>query len=111
MALSAGQTHEMQLAYTLLEEVADAYVVGDRAYDARALTAELRARGCTVVIPTTRTRAIQRDFDRHLYRERALVESFFQRVKRLRRVAMRYDKLARNFMSFLQLAAVLLWLL
>ena len=85
-------------------------LVADRAYDARRLTDELRARGCTVVIPSTRARAIQHDIDRHLYRERALVENFFQRMKRLRRIAMRYEKLARNYLAFLQLAAVLVWL-
>jgi transposase len=73
----------MTLAYALLGEVEGAYLVADRAYDARPLADELRARGCTVVIPSTRTRALQRDFDRHLYRERALVENFFQRIKRL----------------------------
>lgn len=111
LALSPGQTHEMKLAYELLAEVANAYVVADSAYDAKPLVDELEQRGCIVVIPSNPTRAGLRSFDRHLYRERALVENFFQRIKRFRRIAMRFDKLARNFLSFVQLAAALVWLL
>lgn len=110
LALSPGQRHEMKLAYELLAEVSDAYVIGDSAYDAKALVDELQQRGCVVVIPSNPTRAAQRDIDRHLYRERALVENFFQKIKRWRRIAMRFEKLARNYLAFVHLAAVLVWL-
>lgn len=111
LALSPGQTHEMRLAYELLADVTNGYVVADSAYDAKPLADELEQRGCVVVIPSNPTRAGLRHFDRHLYRDRALVENFFQRIKRFRRVATRFDKLARNFLAFVQLAAVLVWLL
>jgi transposase len=39
------------------------------------------------------------------------IEHFFQRIKRFRRIAMRFEKLAKNFLAFVQLAAVLVWLL
>ncbi len=111
LELSPGQTHEMKLAPTLLADVRDANVIGDRAYDAKALADQLAAQGCTVVIPSNPTRASQRAYDKHLYRERRLVEHFFQRIKRFRRIAMRFEKLAKNFLAFVQLAAVLVWLL
>lgn len=101
----------MKVAYQLVAEISDAYGVADRAYDAKPLVEGLEARGCTVVIPSNPTRARRREYDRWLYRERTLVENFFQRIKRLRRVAMRYEKLARNYMAFLHLASVLVWLL
>lgn len=101
----------MKLAYQLLAEVTDAYVVADSAYDAKPLVDELQARGCTVVVPSNPTRAAQRPIDRHLYRERSLVENFFQRIKRFRRIAMRFEKLSRNYLAFLHLASVLVWLL
>jgi transposase len=100
----------MKLAYELLGTVHDAYVAGDSAYDARSLIEMLLAHGCTPVIPSNPTRAPQRSLDRHLYKERHLVENFFQRIKRLRRIAMRFEKLARNFLAFLHLAATLVWL-
>jgi transposase len=100
----------MKLAYELLKDVTDAYVAADSAYDAGPLLQQLEAKQCTVVIPSNPTRAGLRAIDRHLYRERHLVECFFQRLKRFRRIAMRFEKLARNFLAFLYLAAVLLWL-
>jgi transposase len=110
LILSPGQTHEMKVAHELLAGIAQAYVVGDSAYSSQALVAELEAHGCTAVLgnnPTHKTRPI----DKHLYRERCLVEHFFQRIKRFRRIAMRFEKLARNYLGFLHLASVLVWLL
>lgn len=109
LALSAGQTHEMRLASAMLEGIQDAYVIGDRAYSSSALVAELEARGCEVVIPANPTHR-QRRFDPHLYRERFAVEHFFQKIKRMRRVAMRFEKRSRNYLAFVQLAAILVWL-
>jgi putative transposase len=110
IALSPGQTHEMKLAHELLAGIQGAYVIGDRAYDAASLTAQLQAQRCTNVIPSNPTRAGIRAIDTHLYRERCLVEHFFQRIKRYRRIAMRFEKLARNFLAFVYLAAALIWL-
>src|SRR5438552_15096679 len=62
LALSPGQTHEMKLAHELLADLARANVIGDRAYDARALAEQLEAQGCTVVIPSNPTRATLRSY-------------------------------------------------
>ncbi len=101
----------MKLAHELLAKIHDAYVAGDMAYDARDLVESLEARSCKVVIPSNPTRTQRRKIEPHLYKDRCLVEHFFQRIKRFRRVAMRFEKLARNFLAFVQLAAVLVLLL
>jgi transposase len=101
----------MGYANVLLAGLYNAYIAGDSAYDARALAEQLESQGCTVVIPSNPTRASKREIDKHLYKERRLVENFFQRIKRFRRIAMRFEKLARNFLAFVHLAAVLVWLL
>ena len=44
------------------------------------------------------------------YRVRNLVERFFNKIKHCRRVATRYDKLAANYLAFIQLASIRLWL-
>lgn len=100
----------MKLAYELLGDITDAYVAGDRAYDAGPLVARLESNRCTVVIPSKRDRSQRRRIDEHLYKERHLVECFFQRIKRFRRISMRFEKLARNFLAFLHLACALVWL-
>ena len=100
----------MTVAGELLSDVYNAYVIGDRAYSAKALVDDLTSRDCAVVIPANPTHP-PRDYDAHLYKDRRLVENFFQKIKRFRRIAMRFEKLARNFLAFLLLAATLVWLI
>ena len=47
---------------------------------------------------------------RQQHRARNLVERFFNRIKQCRRVATRYDKLAANYLAFIKLAAIRVWL-
>jgi transposase len=49
-------------------------------------------------------RKVSRDYDRHLYKARQLIESFFARLKQFRAIATRYDKTSRNFVAAIQLA-------
>jgi len=101
----------MKLAHELLGDITDAYVAGDKAYDAASLADMLERNRCTVVIPSKADRVVgRRKHDAHLYKERHLVECFFQRIKRLRRISMRFEKLARNFLAFVHLACALVWL-
>jgi transposase len=98
-----------RLQSDLLTGLANAYILGDSAYSSRALVEQLKEQGCTAVIPSNPTHAA-RAMDKHIYKERCLVENFFQRIKRWRRIAMRFEKLARNYLGFLHLAAALVWL-
>lgn len=101
----------MRFASDLLAGFANAYILGDSAYSSRALGEQLESQRCTVVIPPNPTHAGPRVIDKHVYKERCLIENFFQRIKRWRRIAMRFEKLARNYLGFLYLAATLVWLL
>ena len=53
---------------------------------------------------------LKRSVDLQLYRQRNLVERYFCKVKHFRRIATRYDKLARNFLAALALASARIWL-
>ena len=66
--------------------------------------------GKAVVIPPRSTRKEQRDYDRHLYKARHLIENFFARLKQYRCIATRYDKTARNFLGAIHLVAAVVWL-
>ena len=55
-------------------------------------------------------RADEQDSCGGLYRARNLVERFFNTIKQCRRVATRYAKLAANYLAFVQLASIRLWL-
>jgi transposase len=62
------------------------------------------------VIPSRKNCRNPRAYDRHAYRERHLIECLFNRLKQFRRIATRYEKLARNFLSVLNLTTVYVWL-
>ncbi|MCS3450346.1 transposase [Bradyrhizobium elkanii] len=49
-------------------------------------------------------------FSPYLYRARNQVERFFNRIKQCRQVATRYDRLAANYLAFVQLASIRRWL-
>jgi putative transposase len=66
--------------------------------------------GAEVVIPPKRNQKVQRNYDLELYKERNIIERFFNKLKQLRRVTTRYDKLLANFMGFVKLAAIGIWL-
>lgn len=98
------------MAPQMLAEIHDAYILADKAYDADALVQSLEANGCTVVIPSRKHRVVRRDIDTHTYKERHLVENFFQKLKRPRRVCTRYEKLDCTFLSFVVIASILVLL-
>jgi transposase len=83
------------------------HLLADKGYDADALRRQLRQNGAVSVIPgrANRKRAIPLDKVRD--RERHYVENAFCRIKDFRRVATRYDKLARNFLSAVAPAVIL----
>jgi transposase len=61
-------------------------------------------------VPSSVNRRRKRETDWYLYRERHLVECFINKLKHFRRVFSRFDKLAKNYLSFVQFAGTLIWL-
>jgi transposase len=108
--LTAGQAHDLNAAPHLLAGLNCRHVVADRGYDADALLALIRASGAKAHIPSTRSRLVQRSVNRRIYRQRNLVERYFNKLKHFRRIATRFEKLARNFLAAVALASTRLWL-
>jgi transposase len=81
-------------------------LVADKAYDADSLRRWLKARRVKAVIPSTATRTVPYPLDRAAYRHRNRIERLFCRLKNWRRIATRYDRLARNYLAALALVAV-----
>ena len=108
--LTGGNVADIDQAQPLLEGLHAGYVLGDKGYDADALVQRLRTQGTEPVIPPRSHRLVQREYDRHLYKDRNLIERFFNRIKHFRRIATRYEKLARNFSSLLSLICILIWI-
>jgi transposase len=111
LLVTAGQVNDKAAFPDLLAGLpAASTLVADRGYDSRAIIDLVAARGGTAHIPTQRQVKVQRSVDRALYRQRNLVERYFCDLKQFRRVATRFDKLARNFLAAVALASARLWL-
>lgn len=81
-------------------------VIADKGYDSDANREAIRDQGAEPCIPPRKNRKEPEAYDRHLYKERNVVERFFGRIKRYRRIATRFDKKARNYLGFVWLASI-----
>jgi transposase len=111
LELTAGEAHDNRLADKLLSRwKSGSMLLADRGYDADWIRALASRKGAFANIPPRCNRSEPICFSPYLYRARNLVERFFKRIKHYRRVATRYDKLAANYLAFVQLASIRLWL-
>ena len=85
-------------------------VIADKAYDADSLYELVLEQGGEPVIPPRSHRKYQHPYDRIAYKQRWRIEGFCAKLKQWRRIATRYDKLAANFLGFVKLASIMLWL-
>jgi len=112
LQLTAGQAHDGRQFESLYESLAPDNVLEaallDRGYDADRIRARLALDGITAVIPPLPARSTKPPFDRELYRGRNRIERFFNKLKQFRRLATRYDKLAKTFLAALHLVAAFL---
>lgn len=132
MTMTAGQAGDSPRLRPLLERIRvprpgpgrprtrPRRVMADKAYTSRKNRAYLRKRGIQAVIPEKKDQRRNRQakgrsggrppkFDREAYKDRNTVERFFNRLKRFRAVATRYDKLAVRYEATVQVAMILDW--
>ena len=108
--LTAGQTSDINQGPALIEGITCDFVIADKAYDSDQFIAQIETQGAMAVIPPRKNRKQLREYDQHLYRERHLVECFINKLKHFRRVFSRFDKLSRNFLSFVYFTSAIIWL-
>jgi transposase len=84
-------------------------LLGDKAYDSNSFRKLLRKDGITPVIPGRANRKKRIRYDKEAYKGRNVIERCYCRLKDFRRIASRYDKLARNFFSSVCLVAALVY--
>jgi transposase len=85
-------------------------LLAHRGYDADWIRELAIKKGVWANIPPKSNRSDPICFSPYLCRARNQVERFFDRIKQCRRVATRYDRLAVNYLAFVQLASIRLWL-
>jgi transposase len=108
--LTPGQTGDITQAPALLAGHSAGHVIADTAYDSRDLRATIDAMGAKPVIPSHPTRKHPFAHDPIIYRLRNRIERCFNKLKHFRRLATRYDRRATHFLSFIHLAAAMIWM-
>ena len=108
--LTGGEAHDCPVAERLIRRCKAAEeLLGDKAYDSAELRESLEDRGTTPVIPNKCNRKQPFSFNKKSYQKRHRIENAFCRLKDFRRIATRYDKLARNFLASICLVAAIVW--
>lgn len=111
LELSPGQAHDGRAAESMLDLLGDGDILlADRAYDSNAIRSLATERGAWANIPAKTNRKETFAFSQWLYRQRNLVERFFNKIKQCRAIATRYDKNPLNYLAALKLVSVRIWL-
>ena len=108
--LTPGQRGDAPMAPALLQGLKPCRVLADKAYDSNAIRALVANMQAQAVIPCNPTRKKLIPYDFEAYKMRNTVERCFNKLKHFRRIATRYDRRAKNFLSFVQLAAAMIWM-
>ena len=110
--MTAGQVSDYTGAAALLDSMPKAqWMLADRGYDADWFRDALQEKGITPCIPGRKIRNMTVKYDKRRYKRRNRIEIMFGRLKDWRRVATRYDRSPKVFLSAVALAAtVMFWL-
>ena len=87
----------------MIEGISAEHLLADKGYDSDAIIAQARKQGMRPGIPPRKNRKEQREWDKHLYKLRHLVENAFLHLKRWRGIATRYAKNSASFLAAVQI--------
>jgi transposase len=108
--ITPGQRNDITQGAELVKEFKNTTVIADKGYDSDALVNLINDNNSNAVIPPKKNRKVQRGYDKHVYKERHLIECFFGKIKHFRRIFSRFDKTVKSFMGFLNFVGTLIWL-
>ncbi len=107
IVITPGQTHDIKAAAELLTYIRNGQMVlADRAYDTDRLRALVAKDGGCANIPPKRNQRDPVCFSPWSYRQRNLIERFFNKLKYHGRIATKYDKLGSTFLAMTKLACI-----
>ena len=108
--ITGGEVADCTQISELTRNLKSDAILADKDYDSDGVVKSIENTGAKAVIPLRKNRIIQREYDKHLYKERHKVECLFGFLKHYRRLFARFDKLKSRFISFLYFMAMLQWL-
>lgn len=110
IVLSAGNRADITEAKNLIEGTDFETLLADKGYHSNVLEKYLLDRGIEFCCPSKSNSLKKRDYDKHLYKDRNLVERFFNLLKQFRRVATRYEKTDQNYLGMIHFVSSLILL-
>ncbi len=109
--MTGGQVHDNQVVGEVLDTPnSPLAVTADKAYDSERVRQQIKDEGALPIIPSRRNAKKKAYCPKRFYRRRHKIENYFCRIKDWRRIATRYDKLARNFLATAALVGALYWI-
>ena len=108
--LTGGHSHDITQAEELIADYVCEHVIADKAYDSHEFLQSIIDRGAVPVIPPRSNRKEPHSYDKHLYRERHLVECLIGKIKHYRRIFSRFEKLDTSYLGFLHFVGALIWI-
>ncbi|WP_375679387.1 IS5 family transposase [Rhizobium sp. T1470] len=110
LRLTGGQIADCTEADALTDSLGEGDILlADKGYDSNAIRAKAAARKAWANIPPKANRTGSFSFSRWVYRQRNLVERFFNKIKQFRGIATRYDKRPENYLAAVKLVAARIW--
>jgi transposase len=85
------------------------HLIADKGYDSDAIIEQAQEQNMRAEIPPKKNRKEQREYDKHLYKLRHLVENAFLHLKRWRGIATRYAKNTSSYLAAVQIRCIMLW--
>ena len=107
--LTSGNASDAGFAIPLLTGLSARHVIADKAYDGHAILNHIESNGARPIIPQRTCMPRRRAFDPAIYKLRNRVERTIGKLKQLRRIATRYDRIPENYLAGLYLAAFAFW--
>lgn len=109
--LTGAERHDVTQAKTLLRKYIKPgqYCLMDAGYDSDDIREFVVQNDAIAVIAYRKNRVNIPEFDNHIYKDRHQVENLFQKLKRFRRIATRYEKLQAHYAGMLAIASVMIW--
>lgn len=110
LRLTGGQVADCAEADALIDGLSEGNILlADKGYDSNAIRAKAAERKGWANIPPKANRKGTFAFSHWVYRQRNLVERFFNRIKQFRGIATRYDKRPENYMAAVKFVAARIW--
>lgn len=110
LRLTGGQVADCREADALLDVLGEGDILlADKGYDSDAIRAKAKERKAWANIPPKANRKGTFSFSAWVYRQRNLVERFFNRIKHFRGIATRYDKDPANYLAAIKLISTRIW--